>query len=746
MRGTLGDVERCFPAYGCATLRLFVGFLCLALAGCGEGPRRPLHDFVEEFRLAELLQEVAVVDVGSPEARRHLASGWYDDEGGGAGPSFAWSEGDSSVIEFSVLEVGPMDAELRCRPFLAPEMGDQVVTPFLNNHELPKISLGSGFASYQVKFPEQFLKEGRNRLRLQYRYSASPRELGQTSDWRRMAVAVDWLRFENGDNPPPPTITEGDSTLDLPAGSAVVYHVRHRGGLRFEADSVSAIGGGEGKIRCVAVSQSGGASVVFDMAAGEGPVSADVTGPDGEPFRLELRSVRRSGAESAWPVVRLTNPRLTAPAEPEDGFARRTSAQKSLVPQPPNVVIYLVDALRADRLGVYGQGRNLSPHLDAFAARATVYERAWAQSSWTRPSVASLFTGLRPEVHGANGRLDRMGDQAVTLAERFAGAGFATAAVVANPNISAEFGFAQGFESFVLLGLDERRSSRIGLEVNRWLDERDPTRPFFLYVHTVDPHLPYDPPEPYRSRIAPDVERADLGSTAVVGALQARNLVNEDQYAPDLLSLYDAEVACNDHSFGLLLDRLEQNGVADNTVVVFLSDHGEEFFEHGGWIHGRTLYREVLQVPLVIRWPNQTEGRRIQTPVQHADLMPTLLELGRLDPQPGVHGLSLVGPAAASRGIAAFLDLDGRGGWSVANERSHAIRHVDRGYVGTVELYDLEVDPCEHRNLGRDRGVEAGTLLDESRREVLGDEGRYEAGEVEIDDELRRRLEALGYL
>jgi len=684
--------------------------------------------------------------VGSPEARRHLASGWYDDEGGGEGPGFAWSEGDASVIEFLLLEVRSMDAVLRCRPFPAPEMGDQVVTLFLNGHELPKIKLGIGFASYRVELPERFLVEGRNQLRLEYRYSVSPRELGQGSDWRRLAVAVDWLRFENGDNPPPPTINDGDSTLVLPAGSAVAYSVRHHGGLRFEADSVSAGGGGEGKVRCVAVSQSGATSIVFDMAVGEGPVRADVSGPDGEPFRLELRSVPGPDAESRWPVVRLANPRLTIPTESVDGIVDSAPAQGPLIPRPPNVVIYLVDALRADRLGVYGQGRDLSPHLDAFAARATVYERAWAQSSWTRPSVASLFTGLRCEVHGANGRLDRLGDQAVTLAERFAGAGFATAAVVANPNISAEFGFARGFESFVLMEPDERRSSRIDLEVDRFLEQRDPDRPFFLYVHTVDPHLPYDPPEPYRGRFAPDVKRADMGSIAVVGTLQARDLVDEGQYASDLLSLYDAEVACNDHNFGLLLDRLEHMGLAEDTVVVFLSDHGEEFFDHGGWIHGRTLYREVLQVPLVIRWPNQTEGRRIQTPVQHVDLMPTLLELAGLDPQPGIHGLSLVGPAPASRGVAAFLNLDGWEGWSLANEKSHAIRHVDRGYTGPMELYDLEADPTEHSDLGGNRGVEAGTLLYESRREVLGDEDRYGAGEVEIDDDLRRRLEALGYL
>ena len=723
-----------------------VATLCLALAACGGGPRQSIHDLVEEFPLAEVLQEFSLVDVGTPGARRHLARGWYGDEGGDSGPTFAWSEGDESTIEFALVEARAIEIELRCRPFVAPGVAGQVVTPFINGDPLPELSLRPGFASYRLNLPAARLMEGRNRLTFRHRYAVAPREIAAgNSDWRRLAVAVDWLRFDAGDNPPPPGVSRAESALDLPPRSVVAYHFRYLDGLRVEVDSVTSLNG-SGRLRLVAVSKIGVTTVLADVAVGEGRVRAEVFGPKGEPFRLELQSIAAVGAQGRGSAVRLVNPRLTAPRGRGRSRAIDSPARSLPTPGRPNMVIYLVDALRTDRLGVYGQRRDLSPELDAFAAGATVYDRAWAPSSWTRPSVASIFTGLRPEVHGTNGRLDRLGEGMAVLAERFAGAGYSTGAVVANPNISAEFGFARGFDSFLLMEPERRRSTYLDREVERWLEARDRGRPFLLYVHAVDPHLPYEPPQPFRTRFAPGVERADLGSTAVVGALQARNLVGEDRYVPDLFALYDGEVACNDHSFGLLLDQLERRGLDRETVVVFLSDHGEEFFDHRGWIHGRTLYREVLQVPLVIRFPAQSEGRRVAAPVQLTDLMPTLLELAGLDPQPGIHGISLLGPLPTTRPAAAFLNLDGWGGWSVIEGRRHVIRPVDRGYTGPAELYDLELDPLEHEDLGPRRGIEAGAMLSDSRRGVLGEEGRYGGGEAQIDDELRRRLEALGYL
>jgi arylsulfatase A-like enzyme len=220
-----------------------------------------------------------------------------------------------------------------------------------------------------------------------------------------------------------------------------------------------------------------------------------------------------------------------------------------------------------------------------------------------------------------------------------------------------------------------------------------------------------------------------------VGTLLARSLVDEGRWAAGLLDLYEAEVAANDHAFGELLDELERRGLVEDTVVIFLSDHGEEFFDHGGWIHGRTLYREVLQVPLVIHLPGQREGRRVTAPAAHIDLMPTILELAGLAPEPGLRGRSLLGPADEQRAVSASLDLDGWGGWSAVQGGRHALRHLRIGYVGPAELYELDADPGERRDLGGALPASAGVLIDEARRELLDEAGRWDVAPAEIDDE-----------
>lgn len=717
---------------------------CLLVAACSDAPRQVTRDLVRELAVAEVIQETPIIDAGAAGARRWLAAGWYPDEGGGAGPDFVWSEGDVSGIDLVMLEPATAELTLRCRPFSRPSAPQRSVDVRLNGRALAEIELDDGFASYPLTIPKDRLRSGRNLLQLAYRGAVSPRELGLGDDWRRLALALDWLRVAPGEAPPVPRRSPGGDALEIPVGTSIGYHVTFRDLLRLELDAVVAKGGDGCRLRCRVVRDREPPATVAELEPGATVRPVVLTGPPGEPFRLELQAIGPAPREGYGGVLELLRPRLTAPpAAPPRAAAAEPDGSAAM--GRPNIVIYLVDALRVDRLGVYGQVLPLSPRLDGFASTATVYEQAWAQSSWTRPAVASLLTGLSPEVHRVHDRMDRLSREMATLPASLAGSGYQTAAVVANPNVSAPFGLDRGFEEFVLMPPERRRSSDVHAEVVRWLARHDPARPFLLYVHTVDPHLPYDPPARFRDRFAPSVVRADLGSTEVVGTLLARDLVGEERWAPDLLALYNAEVAANDESFGALLDELERRGLGDDTVIVFVSDHGEEFYDHRGWIHGRTLYREVLQVPLVIRYPAQHEGRREAAPVSHVDLMPTLLELAGLTGGPELRGRSLLGHLDSSRSVAAHLDLDGWGGFSTVAQGRHAIRHSRLGYTGPAELYDLEADVGEQRDLGGELGVSAGAMLEQSRREVLDDVGRYDSEAAVIEDELRRRLEALGY-
>ncbi|MYC09996.1 MAG: sulfatase, partial [Holophagales bacterium] len=292
-------------------------------------------------------------------------------------------------------------------------------------------------------------------------------------------------------------------------------------------------------------------------------------------------------------------------------------------PRRPNIVLYVVDTVRADRLGAYGYEKPTSPRLDAFAAGAVLFENAYAQSSWTRPAVASLFTGLLPPAHRTVGRRSVLPEDAVTLAEILAANGYEGMGLVRNPNVSRAFGFAQGFTRF--RSEDRERDETMLDRVRLWLDERQHADgPFFLFLHAIDPHGPYDPAPEFEEMFEAGGAPAQYRTVRYLLRLNRGEVEPEPGTAEALSRLYDAEVAQNDDAFGELLDELLVRGLDEDTAVIYVSDHGEEFAEHGRWEHGLSLYEEVLRVPLVMRLPG-VPPRRVAEPAQHVDVLPTLL-------------------------------------------------------------------------------------------------------------------------
>jgi arylsulfatase A-like enzyme len=444
------------------------------------------------------------------------------------------------------------------------------------------------------------------------------------------------------------------------------------------------------------------------------------------------------------------------PEAPADEAAAVPASETAAEPRRPvNVLVYMVDTLRADRLGVYGFDRPVSPRLDAFAADATVFETAIAQSPWTRPSVASVLTGLTPLVHGINRPRDGLSQEAVTLAELLSAHGYRTAAMVANPNIAGRFNLGQGFDSYELLGGFDNGAPLVTDWARQWLDEqRDPERPFFLYLHTVEPHAPYTPEEEFRARFAPDVPRNGFGTQPHIRSLKKEDGSLTDEVVGWLLDLYDAEIAANDAAFGDLLDVLEARGLLDDTVVVFVSDHGEEFMEHGRLEHAKTFYREVIEVPLVVRFPDLGHGRRIAAPVQHVDVMPTLLGYLGVAQPPGLEGRDLTpwvtGEEPSPEDVAAteihsYLD---RRGYRGASVRVGDWRYVDmRAPRPSEELYDVPRDPAEKADVDERHPVRAGWM--ESRIRLYrhhAESGQLQPTVEHLDKELRERLRALGYI
>ncbi len=455
-------------------------------------------------------------------------------------------------------------------------------------------------------------------------------------------------------------------------------------------------------------------------------------------FATEDRGRGNSARFAAW-----ANPMIVTPDE------GRTS-----------VLVILVDALRADRLGCLGNARRLSPHIDSYSRRGDLFTTAYAASSWTVPSVASIFTGLYPYEHGVRYLNTLSLDQRLaTLAERFRDAGYVTAAISDNQLISPGNGFAQGFMSFNSISRrdQERKARRITDLAAARLGEFGDV-PFFLYVHYMDPHGPYQPAAPYDPGVP--AGGAGMRPQVIQGLSEWLNLqrIRDPSFGispaerAHLVRLYEGEVAFTDFHVGRLLARLEALGLDDRTLVAFLADHGEAFAERGAFSHGTSLHEEQIHVPLFIVEPAGTRGaapRLVARPVRTVDLAGMLLESA------GAGGQAL--PAGGQpRPAGVYSELNALTSGPFAEGGYEASRIVRRdGYklfyapdTGEHLLFDLGRDPGERDDLFGDKPPAAAELLADLERHLAAGRpgGTDEQGGGVLSSEQLERLEALGYV
>jgi arylsulfatase A-like enzyme len=428
------------------------------------------------------------------------------------------------------------------------------------------------------------------------------------------------------------------------------------------------------------------------------------SGSDGRLAEIELRTEvvgpgDASTARPGWSQVRIVGERT---------IPRRTREAG------PSVLVLLVDTLRADALGAYGAVPSPSPALDALAARGLVFEQCVAQAPWTLPSVASLFTGLLPGEHGllerevdlSAGRGTRplyLPDGLPTLATAAQEAGITTIGIVSNPVVSRATNLDRGFETFVELGWDPRSgwasAAALNDEFLGWLD-RNPGHRFLGYLHYMDIHGPYRPADRDRpSRAATVRSRLERGDVYQIGRdIESGELAplaaEELRY---LQGLYHAQIPGWDRELERLLRGLARAGVADSTIIVVLSDHGEELWEHGRVGHRRHLYDEVLRVPLVIAGPGLPSGR-VPGQVQSIDVLPTVLALlGASAPAP-VRGANLLAgpPTMAAISETVFGGREAAGAAGAFSVRTSEWKLIHGR--GAFELYHLAADPGERVN------------------------------------------------
>jgi len=432
------------------------------------------------------------------------------------------------------------------------------------------------------------------------------------------------------------------------------------------------------------------------------------------------------------------------------------SATTDTVPLRPSVLLVVVDSLHARHLGAWGWTRPTSPALDALARGGLRFARAYSQSSWTLASVATVFTSLEQERHGLRGLEQTLPEDLTTLAELFAGAGWRTQAIVQTPVLGRARGLGRGFDGYEVLAFGNQ-ATEAALDHAVRAFERDSGAPLFMYLHLAPPHMPYQPPEPFRGRFSSGLG----GSQAVDGSIASCRGVHELRLPPDhpdvarLAALYDEHVAYADDVIARLLSRLEQPASARDLLIVVTSDHGEAFLQHGAQGHNAQVHEEMLLVPLIIagRGALRLPAAVIETPVSLLDLLPTLVEFLALPaPQQQPQGLSL---AAALRG--APLDLAPRELYFSSRYkrrpadlqlglRAGDLKLVLQGTDGRAALHDLASDPDELRDLAAVRPAEVERLALRLRTWYAGrcDDAPI-AEETSTTPQEQAALRALGY-
>ncbi len=307
----------------------------------------------------------------------------------------------------------------------------------------------------------------------------------------------------------------------------------------------------------------------------------------------------------------------------------------------PNVFIIIIDTLRADHMSCYGYDRLTSPCIDSLAVKGTLFTRCQAQSPWTLPSHATIWTGLTPVSHQAGRRADRtygLDSELPTIATILKGNGYITAGFVNVAILRNELGFANGYDHYSVNMCGHGRAGETIDEVLTWLHEnRGNPKPFLVVIHLFDPHSPYSPPDPFDTLFCPEgVDGVDSWEISSDGTV----LNPED--LEHLINLYDGEIRWTDSQIGRLFSGLRHLGIAENSIIILTSDHGEEFLEHDYIGHGHTLFQELLHVPLIIAVPGGRHGVSDSSLTGQIDILPTVLHLLEIEKDGNFEGIDII--------------------------------------------------------------------------------------------------------
>jgi len=644
-----------------------------------------------------------VVDAGGLDFLKYIDGGWktswllgQKDEGHPA----ALVAG-LSAMAFLPWDEAAGDATLSITMrALAPQ---QRVSLFVNEKPLSTIEVEKASKRYDVAVPAALLHPGDNRVRLTFKSAVD------IAGGKRAAAAVTSLALG-----PAAAGAPADALAPLAAREVDLGGARHRalvpGGAGSRVSFYMQLPAGAHLAFSYGAATPGG-SVVAQVAVDgspartvhEGNVAAtwsdalvDLGAASGQAARIDL-TARDTKADFAW-----GEPRVVVKAPPPPAAA-------AVQPKFDHIFVWMVDTLRADKVHAYnGKTRVTTPNYDAFASDATRFEWAQVPGTWSLPSHASLLTGVYPTVHRATAHEAKLSKDVPFVAEEMKKAGFKTAMFSSNGYVSSKWGFDRGWDvnrNFIRESLPNG-SEYLWKTAKAWLAPIAAKRQF-AYLATIEPHVAYTPrkeflvkywDKPYVGPIKP------VQSGVQLGLIKGGKLKVNDNDKKYLEALHDAEISQSDAAFAGFIADLKKMDLYEKSALVVVSDHGDQFYEHGSVGHGDTVYQELVHVPLMIRAPGVfPAGKVVHADVEVMDLYATMLDLAGIKPTPAAEGTTLAPLARDEVGGSprAALTVDGQVSRGIKVQR---YRMVHRG-PGRIELYDEYDDPREQKDVAAERPI-----------------------------------------
>lgn len=761
-------------SYGCRIAPLVAGVLLLIVAAdCRRNPNqgqarasgqdpapeqktsarttlRTLRPLLAEAQRAEISFGGLFIDVGSPDLHKYTLGGWRNGWNAGRttpnGPSYVAVE--AKAVSFHVVTRDVVqEVAFRARSAHA----GQVVSILVDGKSKGQADIGADWSVGRVSLKASGgIPVGSHEIGFIFKHSRDGKSRAD----------MDWILLANtaGATPPPDVIRVATLPLGERKQNALVaspartysYYLQVPSNAYLLVD-YGADGAEHFAVR--ATTDGGKPSSLLDVDSVPNEwreAKIDLRGLGGRAIRLDL--VSSGGARHAgWGEPEVMTPDALTGAL-ADGA--RKPAQ--------NVIFLLIDTARADEYSPWRHGSPVkTPAYDALAAEGTVFHGAYANENWTKPSVATLLTGLYPSTHGAQKDPDVLSNEVKLLPEYLKDAGFVTAGFIANGFISDKFGFKRGWDTYTNYIRESKASSadKVFGDALAWLKERPKGKRFLLYLQTIDPHVPYRVPEEYVRKFHPEPYKGFIGE-ALDGDEQADISKGKKKAGPEdvawIKALYHAEVDYHEDYMGRFFDELRKSKLLDDTLVVVTNDHGEELGEHGRYGHGHSLYDELLRSPLLMRYPPVFKaGTTVDTITELVDVMPTVLDVLGVKAAAELDGTSLL-PLAEGKpehhpayALSEFLD----------NYRSVRVGRwkLITSAAWKRKLFDIETDRGEKRDRSNDALIArrlCETLLGEAlatpakTRRYLGTGGhrKFTPGKVEHDPELQRQLQELGYL